>query len=98
MYLYLVFAIRVLEFKKTNSNDLGKQKIRHASIAAIFWDNYSKILRPILPKKLDGERFKKINIKTVDMQQYIPTSSFNLFGEFQILRPNFAKRMNKNKI
>ena len=41
---------------------------------------------------------KHKNRRTVDMQQYIPTSNFSLFGEFQILRPNFAKRMNKNKI
>ena len=46
---------------------------------------------------VDDECFKKINIKTVDMQQYLPTPNFSLFGGFQILRPNFTKRMNENK-
>ena len=32
----LVFVIRVTEFQKTNSDHLGKRKIRHATIEARF--------------------------------------------------------------
>ena len=36
MECILVFAIRVPEFQKTNSDHLGKRKIRHATIVRIF--------------------------------------------------------------
>ena len=52
-----VLVIRVSEFQKTS---LGKRKIRHATIVAIFWDNCRKTLRP----NLNGEHFENINIKT----------------------------------
>ena len=53
------------EFQKTNSDHLGKLKIRHVTILAIFWDKCSKILRPNLIEKLSGEYFEKTNIETV---------------------------------
>ena len=53
----LVLVIRVLEFQKTNS---AKWKICNATIAAIFWENCSKILRP----NLNAKHFEKINVKT----------------------------------
>ena len=59
---------------------------------AIFWDNFNKILRPNLTKKLNGEHREKTNIETVII--YVPMSNYSLFGEFQIVGPNFAKRKN----
>ena len=61
----LVFVIRVPKFQKTNSDHLGKQKIRHVTSVAIFWDKCNKILRQNLPKKLNCEPCEKMNIKTV---------------------------------
>ena len=75
-----------------NSSHLEKQKNRHTASAAIFWDNFSKILRPNLAEKLNGELFEKINIKT--RITYIPMPNYSLFGEFQIVGRNFAKRKN----
>ena len=85
-----MFVIRVPEFQKTNSDQFGKLKIWHVISAAIFWDNFSKILRPNVPEKLNGEHCEKINIKTIIT--YIPMLNYSLFGEFQIVGPNLAKR------
>ena len=63
MYPYICYSsTRVSE---TNLDNSGKQKIWHAAIVAVFWDNCSKILRPNISEKLNGEYFEKINIKTV---------------------------------
>ena len=75
-----------------NSDPLGKQKIRHATTVAIFWDNFNNILRPNMPEKLNGEHCEKINIKTVVI--YTPMSNYSLFGEFQIVGTTLAKRKN----
>ena len=61
----LVFIIRVCDFQKTNSDHFRKRKSCHATSVAIFWDSCSKILRPNLAEKMNGEHFDKINIKTV---------------------------------
>ena len=53
----LVLVIWALEFQETNSEKL---KIRRATILAILWDIYCKILRP----NLNSEHFEKINIQT----------------------------------
>ena len=87
-----MFVIRVPEFQKTNLDYLGKQKIWHATSLAIFWDNFSKILRRNLPEKLNDEHFEKINIKTVI--SYILLPNYTLFVELQIVGLNLAKRKN----
>ena len=51
----LVFVIYVPEFQKTNSDHLGKQKIRHATSVAIFWDNYNKILETKFARKIEWQ-------------------------------------------
>ena len=63
--MYPCVYYRVPEFQKTNSDHLGIGKIWHATIVTIFWCNCSKILRPNLPDKSNGEHFEKINIETV---------------------------------
>ena len=70
----LALVIRVLEFQKTNSG-----KNWHATIVAIFWDNFSKILRP----NLNGEHFEKINIKTAT---HITKYSYAKLQSMQIFR------------
>ena len=92
----LVFVIRAPKFQKTNSEHLGKQKIWHAIIVAIFWDNFNKILRLNLPKKLNGEHCEKMTIKTVVIHILMP--NYNLFGEFKIVGPNLAKRKNDKNL
>ena len=63
---------------------------------AIFWDSFSKILRPNLAEKMNGEHFEKINIKT-DIT-YIHMPNYSLFGEFQIVGENLAKRKNDENL
>ena len=84
-----MFVIYVPEFQKTNSDHLEKQKIRHATSVAIFWDNVNQILRPNLIKKLNGEHCEKMNIKTAVI--CIPMPNYSLFGEFHIVGPNLTK-------
>ena len=71
---------------------LGKRKRRNTTSVAIVGDNFNNILRPNLPKKLNGEHCAKMNIKTVVI--YTPIPNYSLFGKFQILGPNLAKRKN----
>ena len=66
-----------------NSDHLEKRKILHATSVAI-------LARPNLPEKLNGEHREKTNIKTV--MAYILMLNYSLFGEFQIVEPNLAKR------
>ena len=42
-----------------NLDQFGKLKIWHPISVAIYWDNFSQILRPNLPEKLNGEHFEK---------------------------------------
>ena len=63
---------------------------------AIFWDSFSKILRPNVAEKMNGEHFEKINIKTVIT--YIHMPNYSLFGEFQIVGENLAKRKNDENL
>ena len=53
------------EPQKTNSDHLGRLKIWHVTILAIFWDKCSEILGPNLIEKLSGEYFGKTNIEIV---------------------------------
>ena len=82
-------VIRVPEFQETISDHFGKQKIRHATSVAIFWDNFNNILRQNLPEKIYGEYCEEMNIKTVVI--YTPMPKYSLFGEFQFVGPNWAK-------
>ena len=91
----LVFIIRVCDFQKTNSDHFRKRKSWHATTVAIFWDSFSKILRPDLAEKMNGEHFEKM-IKTVIT--YIPMSNYSLFGEFQIVGENLVKRKNDENL
>ena len=59
------FVVRVCDFQKTNSDHFRKRKSWHATSVAIFWDSFSKILRPNLAEKMNGEHFEKITIKTI---------------------------------
>ena len=45
---------------------------------------------PNLAEKMNGGHFEKINIKTVITD--IPMPNYSLFGEFQIVGENLAKR------
>ena len=81
----LVFVIRVPEFQKTNSDQIGKERTKSV---VILWDNFSKFWDQICQKKLNDEHFEKINIKIVIT--YILMSNYSLFVEFQIVGPNFA--------
>ena len=92
----LVFIIRVCDFQKTNSDHFRKRKSCHATSVAIFWDSFSKILRPNLAEKMNGEHFDKINIKTVIT--YIPMLNYSLFGEFQIVGENLPKTKNDENL
>ena len=92
----LVFIIRVCDFQKTNSDHFRKRKSCHATSVAIFWDSCSKILRPNLAEKMNGEHFDKINIKTVIT--YIPMLNYSLFGEFQIVGENLPKTKNDENL
>ena len=74
---------------------IRKTKNWHATIVAIFLDNLSKILRPDLPEKFNGEHFEKIKIKTVIT--YVSMPYYSLFGEFQIVGPKLTKRKNDKK-
>ena len=58
----LVFIIRVCDFQKTDLDHFRNWKNWHATSVAIFWDSFSKTLRPNLAKKMIGEHFEKINI------------------------------------
>ena len=91
-----MFIIYVPEFQKTNSDHLAKQKIQHAASVAIFWDNFDLILRPDLPKKLNGQHSEKMSIKVVVI--YISMPNYSLLGEFQIVGPILAKRKNNKNI
>ena len=62
----LVFIIRVCDFQKTDLDHFGNWKNWHATSVAIFWDSFSKSLRPNLAEKMIGEHFEKINIKTIN--------------------------------
>ena len=90
------FVVRVCDFQKTNSDHFRKRKSWHATSVAIFWDSFSKILRPNLAEKMNGEHFEKINIKTVIT--YILMPNYSLFGEFQIVGENLAKRKNDENL
>ena len=57
----LVFIIRVCDFQKTNSDHFRKRKSCHATSVAIFWDSFSKILRPNLAEKNEWWTFWKNN-------------------------------------
>ena len=92
----LVFIIRVCDFQKTNSDHFRKRKSCHATSVAIFWDSFSKILRPNLAEKMNGEHFDQINIKTVIT--YIPMLNYSLFGEFQIVGENLPKTKNDENL
>ena len=63
---------------------------------AIFWGSFRKILRPDLAEKVNGEYFEKINIKTVIT--YIHMPNYSVFGEFQIVGENLAKRKNDENL
>ena len=91
-----VFIIRICDFQKTNSDHFRKRKSCHATIVAIFWDSFSKILRPNLAEKMNGEHFDKVNIKTVIT--YIPMLNYSLFGEFQIVGENLPKTKNDENL
>ena len=61
-----VFVIWVPKFQKTNSDHLGKRKIRHA-ISVNFETKFVQ--------KLNGEHCEKMTIKTVVI--YIPMPNYN---------------------
>ena len=92
----LVFIIWVCDYQKTNSDHFRKRKSWHETSVDIFWDSFSKILRPNLAEKMNGEHFDKINIKTVIT--YIPMLNYSLFGEFQIVGENLPKTKNDENL
>ena len=73
-YVLTVFVIRVLEFQKTNSDHLGKRKIRHPTIEAKFWNQ-------VCPKNWVTNLLKKSSIKTVITYNNISSCQITVYLE-----------------
>ena len=63
--IYFSLLSEYPNFRRKELRPFRKIKSSACNIAAIFWNNCSKILRPNFPEKMNGECFEKVNIKTV---------------------------------